>query len=365
MSEKSTKILSLQGLRALAFAGIFTSHTGLTNLGPWGVSCFLVLSGFLMYYNHGLGGAQDSSSVKDNIVFAIRRVKALYPLHCVTFIITLIVHLDEQKLDSVRHIVIWVLKALANILLLQSCFPKSEFYFSFNTVSWYLSTSVILYFAFPYIRRLINRIKIKHEIMIQFVIVIAIQSTVSVLLLIFSNQINRVPMIISDDLTKYVTYICPLYRMGDFYIGCLLGYVFLHNGFDIKINKKIVNGIEVLSLTVIGLLHLIYNKQVGFFGTDAFRYTLLYTLDAMLLVYIIGLRKGFLSKYVLSSRIMVLIGDLSGYAFLIHPLIIAVIRSIIKQTIIMTLFSFIATMAFAYMVMMARTKAVNRFLNRK
>lgn len=45
--------MSLQGMRALAFIGIFSEHAGLTHLGSWGVSCFLLLSGFLMYYNYG------------------------------------------------------------------------------------------------------------------------------------------------------------------------------------------------------------------------------------------------------------------------------------------------------------------------
>lgn len=40
-----------QGLRAVAFGAIFISHLGIGNfgaLGAWGVSVFLVLSGFLM-----------------------------------------------------------------------------------------------------------------------------------------------------------------------------------------------------------------------------------------------------------------------------------------------------------------------------
>ena len=46
MSEKPIRILSLQGLRALAFIGIFTEHAGLTHLGSWGVSCFLFYLAF-------------------------------------------------------------------------------------------------------------------------------------------------------------------------------------------------------------------------------------------------------------------------------------------------------------------------------
>ena len=61
------------------------------------------------------------------------------------------------RFDNVRHIVIWIFKLISNIVLLQSWVPKSEFYWSFNAVSWYLSLQLAMYFAFPYIRKMINR----------------------------------------------------------------------------------------------------------------------------------------------------------------------------------------------------------------
>lgn len=53
-AEKPSKtlLLPLQGLRTMAFAAIFLSHTGigyLGALGAWGVSVFFVLSGFVMH----------------------------------------------------------------------------------------------------------------------------------------------------------------------------------------------------------------------------------------------------------------------------------------------------------------------------
>lgn len=304
----------------------------------------------------GYRGSQGDSSIKDNIVFAAKKVKALYPLHCFTFIVAMVVYWDYQRLDSARHILIWVFKVLVNLLLLQSCFPKAEFYFSFNAVSWYLSTTAVLYFTFPYIWRKISSIKNKYEVLFQFIIIIAIQSTISALLLIYSEQVSHVPITISDDLTKYVTYICPLYRMGDFYIGCLLGCVFWHSNSDIEKSKVITSIIEILSFVTIGFLQLIYNRQIGFLGTNAFRYALLYIFNVMLLIYIVGCQRGILSKYVLSSKLMVLIGNLSGYAFLIHQLVIVIMRRIFESLGPITLLSFIVTIIFAYLLMSLRAK---------
>lgn len=46
------RLNSLQGLRAVAFMGVFLGHCGIGSGGGMGVSVFLVLSGFLMIYNY-------------------------------------------------------------------------------------------------------------------------------------------------------------------------------------------------------------------------------------------------------------------------------------------------------------------------
>lgn len=359
MKDKTKKIVSLQGLRAIAFIGIFTEHAGLTHLGELGVSCFFVLSGFLMYYNYTGMDISSDNSIKNNIVFFFEKIKYLYPLHCLTLIVAMVLYWDNQRLDSVRHIIIWVIKVVFNLLLLQSWVPKAEFYFSFNAVSWYLSTLFAIYFLSNYIKKRINKIKNNYQIINQIVLIISVQSLISLLLVMFESYVKNVPLIISDDLTKYMTYIWPLYRFGDFYIGCLLGYIYKNKHFSVLNCKRVMNVIEVVSFASIWFLQLIYNKKIGLFGTDAFRYSLLYILDAMLLVYFTACSKGFLSKYVLSSRILVFLGNISGYAFLIHQLIIVIVRKIFESNlsnIFMALLSFTITIGLSYACCYIRCK---------
>lgn len=48
-------ILPIQGLKAIAFIGIFLPHTDMaifSSFWPWGVSIFIILSGFLMMINY-------------------------------------------------------------------------------------------------------------------------------------------------------------------------------------------------------------------------------------------------------------------------------------------------------------------------
>ena len=51
MTDKKL-ISSLQGLRAVAFLSVVLSHCGAPWLGPWAISVFVALSGFLMTCNY-------------------------------------------------------------------------------------------------------------------------------------------------------------------------------------------------------------------------------------------------------------------------------------------------------------------------
>ena len=76
MTDKKL-ISSLQGLRAVAFLSVVLSHCGAPWLGPWAITVFVALSGFLMtcnYYDrprtapgtavcHGLFSAKNTQAV--------------------------------------------------------------------------------------------------------------------------------------------------------------------------------------------------------------------------------------------------------------------------------------------------------------
>ncbi len=331
MDTKKYKIKSLQGLRAIAFLSIFSEHAGITHLGSWGVSCFIILSGFLMQYNYV--NVKAETPIRECILFAINKIKKLYPLHIITFIISLFLYWNNQRLDSIRHFSIFLIKMITNLFLLQSWVPKAEFYWSFNAVSWYLSTAMFMYFAFPYITRKINEIKLIREGMIKIVLIMAYQTLISILMLLFESKIQNIPLTISDDLTKYITYICPLYRLGDFYIGCLLGNICFKCKFNSH-NKLGISILEIALLAMIPILQVLYNNNLLIVGRNAFKYTLLYTLNTMLIIFAVSCNEGIIAKKIFSSKLMVFIGDMSGYAFLIHQLVIVFFQGKTYSTVI-------------------------------
>lgn len=74
MTEK--KIPSLQGVRAMAFLSIFLFHiTVVGRWGPYGVSIFLVLSGFLMSYHYGSKCERLPRGIVSRLRYAYQKIK--------------------------------------------------------------------------------------------------------------------------------------------------------------------------------------------------------------------------------------------------------------------------------------------------
>lgn len=152
---KAERIGSLQVIRAVAFMGVFLYHAIKTfpgegtlysifakSPGPWGVSVFFSLSGFLMTYSYWNRPPQNS--FKESVLFSIKKIRKLYPLHLLMLFFG-VVYLMLQG-----ETIIGVLKRLAiTIPLIQTWFPVG--YQAINSVAWYLSVCVFLYFCFHFL----------------------------------------------------------------------------------------------------------------------------------------------------------------------------------------------------------------------
>ncbi len=154
---KPTKITSLQALRAVAFLGIFTSHCGATSLGAWGVSIFIILSGFVMFLAYNERSLPDN--IRGAISFSVKKVRKLYPLHIFMMIAALgftVKGLSEGF--TIKSCIFNLGTVLLNVFLLQDWVPASSVYFSLNGVAWYLSLCLFLYFAFPFLMKKLKKI---------------------------------------------------------------------------------------------------------------------------------------------------------------------------------------------------------------
>lgn len=79
VKKSHSRINSLQTVRALAFLSIFSQHCGVGSLGALGVSVFLILSGFLMYYSYF--DREIGHTFKECVLFSYTKISKLYPMH--------------------------------------------------------------------------------------------------------------------------------------------------------------------------------------------------------------------------------------------------------------------------------------------
>ena len=140
---------ALTSLRFVAAAMIVVHHThGYFGYGAkiagsvpldQGVSFFFVLSGFILFYtNRGIASLGDAGR------FILARIARIWPLHVATLALTLL-FLPQPWGPAGPTLG----PALANFFLVHGWVPWPGYFFSYNAVSWSLSTELFFYLCFP------------------------------------------------------------------------------------------------------------------------------------------------------------------------------------------------------------------------
>lgn len=310
---------------------IFISHSipEMSFLGGPGVSIFIILSGFLMQYNYGDAEIRSGNCTK-RIQFAYKRIRKLYPLHLfmITFlgIVFFRSYLINEQWYEIKKLFI---SYLCDYILVQSWIPDSSFYWSLNAVSWYLSTCVFLYFCYPSLKKIIKIINDKW----------LLGSAVVLFSLLFF-----LTYIVPENMKGWFSYIFPLYRLGEFYFGCIVA-VYVE-----KQKKYIKQG--YLEWCIV--LCLLYDVLLKLMVPDIwYNKSLSYTLSSIVLIMAYYLLEH---KTLLNNRGLTKIGDLSGYAFLVHQVIIGYTSLFFDRILHVTinaycnaLISFLLSFLIAYM----------------
>lgn len=128
---------------------------------------------------------------------------------------------------------------------------------------------------------------------------------------------------LNDEMAKYVTYIFPVFRLGDFSIGCCVGLFYLKkNSCNENSRKKVISFInEILSIVLTIIVIIIFTNKLGILGKTSFRYNVLFTPITVFTIYIFAKGKGIFSSF-LSSRPLLWLANLSSACFLTHQVII-------------------------------------------
>ena len=99
-----------------------------------GVAFFFVLSGFILTYVYPQ--LDDGRAIR---AFYRARIARIWPAHAACFVIGFVVIPYAWNTAT----------GVANLLLVHAWIPQSRFYFSYNDVSWSVSTELFFYLLFP------------------------------------------------------------------------------------------------------------------------------------------------------------------------------------------------------------------------
>lgn len=271
-----------------------------------GVSFFFVLSGFILSYVYS--GRLGSIGLYK---FYTSRFSKVWPTHIFTFFLAMVLFSANEG---------WFV-ALVNASLLQSVVPIPAYYFSFNSVSWSISTEVFFYAAFPLLLSGLN--KNWHYKLAVLVFMGGVGA--------YIIDISGVNYYSPDKWTEFsahgLAYISPLFRVQEFFIGMLLFKVFDYikgwKGFGFALCTVLevlcIAGIVFLTQdifkAVYSLAGVSNNASAEFWSNCALG------LFFGVVVMCFAINKGFISK-ILRWRLFVILGEISFSMYLIHQLVI-------------------------------------------
>jgi peptidoglycan/LPS O-acetylase OafA/YrhL len=319
--SNTIRIKSLEALRALAFTGVMLSHTGISRigfLGGWGVSVFLVLSGFVSVISQQ-NKEPLKTSPKEVFRYAISKIKKLYLLHVLTTLANIIFSFVGDKTESIERL---LTRLLANLLLIQEWLPLNER--SMNGASWFLCPLFLSYFIFPFV---INKMKKNYTNRKALFSIITLYIIQVIICLISKNiPLNEYEdnMFLVYNVSDWIIYSYPITRVIEIIIGYNLGYLYIHRT-KTNIDKATLKEAFVLLLVLLSYVAVLstsikteYQQSIPTVNPNNWwRNTLLYTPTTCLLIYLFAFEEGKISK-ILTNKVTLYLAKISPYGFLIH-----------------------------------------------
>lgn len=309
------KIDSLTGLRFCAAYMVLLSHVfgkyflGLINGGCVSVQLFFTLSGFVMYLNY-----IDKIEKRriDFKTFFLLRVIRLYPVYLMA--ITGYLLFNFHFTHSYRLFSYY----FANVFMIQSWVGDMAYAFSLiDAPSWSVSNEMFFYVVFFFVAYTLP-VKKAFKVFIAYLII-------NIFIICY---LETRPDLISF---KWVWYINPLFRVCDFLVGYFVGYLFLRFQY-----ARIFIWSRWHTLSGILALLILFGSQF-ILPMSVYWYSIFLTsLVSAYVILNLAFNKGVLSK-ILSTRLMVVLGDSSYTLYLIHYFFIfALLPIIFKNHIVLT-----------------------------
>lgn len=290
---------SLQSIRFIFALMIFLHHAvfPISALGAFPVTFFLILSGFVLMKGNN-GGIENQSQYRP---FFLKRVRKIYPVHILCLALALVVSF------IIRKPIDWI-SVIPNVLLIHGWIPDSRFYFSGNSVSWYLSVIVFCYAMFPFLAEWIKRWGWK------FMLPLAASYT---FLMLF----------VPEDYVHKFLYINPLFRLVDFCLGIWL-FILCTNGSLEGVTSRLKK-LSFMRKTIIEIILFITSFFLIILSLKIekrFIYACFWWLPSLIIIYLLFIndRNGGLISKMLNNKVLVYMGSLSFVFYMLHIQILTI-----------------------------------------
>ena len=251
LNRKAPQLDALTGLRFLAAAAVFLSHIKVWFVidnfdpGPIGsaaVGFFFVLSGFIL--SHVYRGAQEHTPPGR---FYLARLARIWPMHIVCLALLCVTPGFRSAPDTLME---WS-TYIEHALLLQSWTLDTSAAMGWNGPAWSLSVEAFFYVMFPFLVTLSGRT----------LAILAIASTVSVLILCGIADRSALADPASAPAWKALLGVVPLFRLPEFLVGICTHVAWLRCRTEQPRHALLATAAELGSIALIVLLFLTWGTS--------------------------------------------------------------------------------------------------------
>ena len=307
----------LTSFRFIAAFFVFLHHTinSGKGFGERGVTYFFILSGFILAYRY-YDKFYKRLEAKDVLSFYSSRVSRIYPIHLLTFFMAILFSMIAPSHFYLHN-------APANLLLMQSLFPKDIF--TYNPASWSLSVEMTFYILFPFLIFALSKIILRGKpvsnirFSVLFVLLFLVFFVQAVVVLYVKD--TQPPM----SLRWWLMYVSP-FRASDFSVGVILSLIYMKckRAQVFTDNSRAFSkqslGFTILEASAVLLVLVSFYKPI--FNLNAAMFSVNYVPSLAFLILVFSFQNGLFSK-VLKHKAFVFLGEISFSFFMLHYFIMA------------------------------------------
>lgn len=302
-SEMGTRdFANLRGLRGIGAILIFYHHFGfdgpvVRSFGDFAVSLFFFLSGLVLAAS--FKPATSLPRITAVRQFLKRRLIKIYPLYLLSLLVaTLLCGYSLRALPF-------------DVLMLQSWIPVQSFYFSGNSVSWFVSSLFFCYIMFyPVMWGLTSGLRRFLGICLGG-------------LCLYLGIVVSVPA----PLLTGIIYISPLMQLPAFILGILVWKTFEKTD-HIRLSRPLISALQVLSLLIPTAMMFLYDYIDPRWSLASY-----WWIPNFFLLYIMLVSESYdtLLNRILRSGIMQTLGNISFVFYLFHTLVILIYHRVLAH----------------------------------